>query len=85
MNTMTALALTGRPLEDRRAHILEILNNGMAVRFHYRRPGGASFYKDVIDFDPDEDGDIKAFRQSGGATDWVCWQAMELGLEEVEP
>lgn len=85
MNTITVPALDGRALEDRRRTILDIVADKKVVRFHYRRPNGQSFYKDVREFGPTEGVDVKSFRRGGGATEWVCWMSPELSIEEVEP
>lgn len=70
---------------NRRQKILDILERGKVVRFHYPRPSGESFYKDVNVFEPDAEGDLRCFRQSGGVSDYVCWDAPWLRIEEVEP
>ena len=70
--------------QDRKKQIEDIIASGKAVRFHY--PQG--FYKDVKDLSVDtevhEMGDMMAFRQSGGATHYVCWESPELSIEAVE-
>jgi hypothetical protein len=85
MNTILTQRLPDHAADDRRTRIIEALASGKVARFHYTRPGGQSFHKDVNEFAPDGDGDIVSFRRTGGATHWVCWDSPELSLEIVDP
>ena len=89
--TITIAAHLPREADQIREHIRAIIANGKVVRFTYL--GG--FHKDVNDITeydhdeqpcpPDKRGDMKAFRRSGGATDWVAWDAVELEISAVDP
>jgi hypothetical protein len=71
-------------LESRIGFIESALADGKAVRFHYYPESSHGFTKDINTFEPDEMGDLKAFRRTGGSTDWICWQSPFLSITAVD-
>lgn len=85
MNTINTYRLPDKARASRQREIETALAAGKVVRFHYPRPNGHSFHKDINVFAPDDVGDLVSFRRSGGATEYVCWDSPELTIEIVEP
>lgn len=66
--------------ETRKAEILKILAAGKVVRFSI-----GTIWKDVDRFEPDDCGDLEAFRRSENArSPFVCWEAAGYSIEAVE-
>lgn len=70
-----------RDQEERLEQIKEILGRGKIVRFTNIFTG---LTKDVNSWNPDEDGDLAAFRSSGGKTKHVCPTASQYVISEID-
>jgi hypothetical protein len=76
--TATTTCLTGDRLKQRELQIRKTLALGNVVRF-YR----GDLWKDIDKFEPDEMGDVLAFRMSANCVSpYVCWTSTDY---EVAP
>ena len=88
METIITRALSANRSAARKAYILDILlGNRGVVEFTNIRNG---IRKYVDTWDPDDDGDLRAFKVVGGVTPHVCWSSpqykvKEVTREEIEP
>lgn len=83
MNPPTILTRTlpKKKAKEREDLVKDIIRRGNVAKFTCSLNPGSTKYVDA--WNPDEDGDLRAFSIKGATTSWVCWDSPIYEVSEV--